>query len=81
MLILDEVKNRYCTCLKGIRSKGHKCLECGRRITGECYATCSGFILNGYLCRDCHDRLDDCVPPEIKRKYVDNTLSRREGST
>ena len=73
MLIPDDVKRRFCTCLKGTRHEGARCLKCGRRIQGECYTTCSGFILDGYLCRHCHARLDDCVPAEIKRKYMEGS--------
>lgn len=69
-MIPDEVKRKFCTCIRKTPEKGEKCVKCGKTVEGECYTTCSGFILAGVMCRDCHDKTDDCVPPEVKLKYL-----------
>jgi hypothetical protein len=74
-LIPDRVKRAYCTCVKRVPAGGEECGKCGRVMAGECYVTCSGFVLGYPICRECHDRLDDCVPPEVKRKYLFRLLA------
>ena len=69
-LIPDRVKRKYCTCVKREPANGERCGRCGKVMAEECYDTCCGFVLGYPLCRECHDKLDDCVPPEVKRKYI-----------
>jgi len=69
-LIPDNVKRQYCTCVKRMPIDGEKCGKCGGVMVEECYITCNGFVLGYSICRSCHDRLDDCVPPEVKQKYI-----------
>lgn len=73
-MIPDKVKRKYCTCMRKTPEKGEKCVKCGKTIEGECYTTYSGFILANVMCRNCHDLTDDCVPPEVKLKYLAPTL-------
>ena len=73
-LIPDEVKFEYCTCVRGANPpSGSRCARCNRLLKDEYWVTLSGFILKAPICRVCHDQLDDCVPPQIKRRYMVNS--------